>query len=168
LVQGDTLPAHLFERVWSPSELSQKNATRGPDYLAIAISRGLGLERCGINQETIEPGGRSSMPHAHSHEEEFVYVLGGTPTLWLDGYVKELDSGDCAAFPAGTGIAHTFLNDSVDPIQILIVGIHDPEDRVFYPLNPERAHPRPWTDTPKRRLGPHNGQPGASSEQAAE
>jgi uncharacterized cupin superfamily protein len=108
------------------------------------------------------------MPHAHSHEEEFVYVLGGTPTLWLDGYVKELDSGDCAAFPAGTGIAHTFLNDSVDPIQILIVGIHDPEDRVFYPLNPERAHPRPWTAPPNRRLGPHTGQPGASSEQAAE
>ena len=145
------------------SELTEKNATRGANYTAVAVSRALGLERCGINHETIEPGGRSSMPHAHSHEEEFVYVLGGTPTLWLDGYVKKLDPGDCAAFPAGTGIAHTFLNESVEPIQLLIVGIHDPEDCVLYPLNPERAHPRPWTNAPKRHLGPHDGLPTISA-----
>jgi uncharacterized cupin superfamily protein len=157
-VQDETIPAHLLECVSSTRELSEAHATRGSNYVAIAIGRALGLERCGVNQETIEPGGRSSMPHAHSHEEEFVYVLRGTPTLWLDGYVKALAPGSCAAFPAGTGIAHTFLNESSSPIQLLIVGIRDPEDRVFYPLNPERIHPRLWTDPPKRLLGPHNGQ----------
>ncbi|MCP5055660.1 MAG: cupin domain-containing protein [bacterium] len=121
------------------------------------MGRALGLERMGINHETLEPGGRSSMPHAHSHEEEFVYVLAGTPTLWLDGYVQRLEPGDCVAFPAGTGIAHTFLNDSGRPVQLLIVGLRDPEDGLFYPLNPERAHPRLWTDPPERGLGPHDG-----------
>ncbi len=98
------------------------------------------------------------MPHAHSKDEEFVYVLGGTPTLWVDGSVEELAAGDAVAFPPGTGIAHTFINDSDEPTQLLIVGEHQPGDRVFYPLHPDFPHPRLWTDAPDRPLGPHNGQ----------
>jgi len=151
-------PHEIFEAfTGSVAELSSKHGARGEDYLAVALGRVLGLERCGVNLETIAPSGRSSMPHAHSHEEEFVYVLDGHPTLWLDGHTKSLAPGDCAAFPAGTGIAHSFINDSDEPIRLLIVGVHHPEDKVFYPLNPERAHPRPWLDPPTRSLGPHPG-----------
>lgn len=141
----------------SVAELSETHGIRGDDYVATALGRVLGLQRCGVNHETIEPGGRSSMPHAHSHEEEFVYVLEGHPTLWLDGHAKQLAPGDCAAFPAGTGIAHTFINDSDSPIGLLIVGVHHPEDQVFYPLNPEHPHPRPWLNPPTRPIGPHDG-----------
>lgn len=141
----------------STADLARTHGTRGEDYVATALGRLLGLERFGVNHETIEPGGRSSTPHAHSHEEEFVYVVDGHPTLWLDGHTKPLAPGDCAAFPAGTGIAHSFLNDSDAPIRLLIIGLPHPDDRVFYPLDPDRPHPRPWTDPPARPLGPHDG-----------
>ena len=57
------------------------------DLRALAANFGpvLGLSQFGVNHEVIPPGCRSSEPHAHSHEEEFVFVLEGTPDLWLDG-----------------------------------------------------------------------------------
>ena len=107
--------------------------------------------------DSVFPGGRSSVPHAHSKNEEFVFVVSGRPSLWVDGHLRELEVGDSIAFPAGTGIAHTLLNNSSEPIELLIVGEHHPDDRVHYPVNPDRIHPRPWRDAPKRALGPHDG-----------
>ena len=77
--------------------------------------------------------------------------------------VTELAAGDSVAFPAGTGIAHTFINHSSGPIELLVVGEHNPEDRVHYPVNPERIHPRPWNDAPRQLLGPHGGNADPSS-----
>ena len=97
------------------------------------------------------------MPHAHSKEEELIFVVQGRPSLWVEGHLTELAAGDSVAFPSGTGIAHTFINNSDAPIKLLIVGEHSPEDRVYYPVDPETSHPRPWTDAPPRALGPHDG-----------
>lgn len=147
-----------FPFVRSLESLQEAHGEGADRYIAAPLGRALGLANFGVNHETIFPGGRSSAPHAHSKDEEFVYVLSGTPTVWIDGQVEELSPGDSVAFPAGTGIAHTFINDSSEAIELLIVGEHNPDDRVFYPLNPERPHPRLWSDAPDRPLGPHNGE----------
>ena len=132
----------------------------GGRYTVAALGQKLGLERIGVNHETIFPGTRSSVPHCHSTDEEFVFVVKGRPSLWLDGHIHELVAGDAVAFPAGTGMAHTFLNNSDEPIELLIVGEHSSEDKVSYPLHPEieNLHPRAWKDAPSRPLGPHNGE----------
>ncbi len=149
--------ASQFSFVGSVEQLEVEGG-QGPDrYIAAALGRKLGLERIGVNHETIFPGGRSSAPHAHSKDEEFVLVVAGRPSLWIDGHLSQLAAGDSVAFPAGTGIAHTFINNSSEPIKLLIVGEHNPGDRVHYPVNPERVHPRPWNDAPRRSLGPHDG-----------
>ena len=105
------------------------------------------------------PGTRSSDPHAHSHEEEFVFVVEGRPEVWIDGEVHALAPGDGVAFPAGTGIAHCFLNNSDAPVKLLIVGERNAEDRVHYPLNPERQREKPWPDVPRRALGAADPRP---------
>jgi len=51
--------------------------------------------KLGVNHETIFPGGRSSLPHAHSEDEEFVFVIEGRPSLWIDGELRELAAGLC-------------------------------------------------------------------------
>ena len=143
--------------VGSVSELESEHGEGRDRYLAAPLGKALGLAHFGVHHETIFPGGRSSVPHAHSKDEEFVYVVEGRPSLWIDGHLTELDEGDAVAFPAGTGIAHSFLNNSDAPIKLLIVGEHHADDRATYPVNPERRLTRPWEDAPARELGPHDG-----------
>jgi uncharacterized cupin superfamily protein len=145
--------------VASLADLEREHGEGRERYVAAPLGKALGLEHFGVNHETIFPGGQSSLPHAHSDDEEFVFVMEGRPTLWVDGTVRELATGDAIAFPAGSGIAHCFINDSDEPVKLLIVGEHSSKDRLRYPVNPEVRHPRPWTDAPVRSLGPHDGRP---------
>jgi uncharacterized cupin superfamily protein len=129
---------------------------------AAALGQALGLERIGVNVEILPPGGTSALPHAHSEDEELLFVVAGTPDLWLDGHLHRLQPGDAAGFPAGTGIAHCLINNSDREVEFLVVGDRtgvNVSDKVIYPVNPERNHPRPWTDAPSRELGLHDGQP---------
>ena len=86
------------------------------------LARNAGLTRLGINHERLPPGRRTSYPHAESDEEEFVYVLEGTPDVWLDGRLHRLRSGQSVGFPAGTGLAHTFINDTDTDVRLLVIG----------------------------------------------
>lgn len=126
------------------------------------FSKALGLTRLGIRHQVLPPGRRTSIPHAESDEEEFVYVLEGTPDLWLNGNLHRLAPGDGVGFPAGTGIAHSFLNNSPETAVLLVVGEPaKPYNRVIYPVNPEMQQHRTdwWDDAPRHAMGPHNGVP---------
>jgi uncharacterized cupin superfamily protein len=123
------------------------------------LGRALGLTRIGIHHERLLPGRRTCYAHAESTEEEFVYVLEGRPDAWIDGHLHALKPGDAVAFPAGTGICHTFLNNTDEEVSLLVVGeASKPENRIHYPLNPvhEATREDRWTDVPPRTLGPHD------------
>lgn len=128
------------------------------------IGRAAGLERIGLHIERVPPGRRTSYPHAESDEEEWVYVLEGEIDAWIDGELHPMKKGDLAAFPAGTGICHSFLNNGVRDA-VLFVGGERPKatNRIYYPLNPERRpQVKPgewWDDIPLRPQGPHDGRP---------
>jgi uncharacterized cupin superfamily protein len=129
------------------------------------VGKKLGLKNIGIHIETLLPGRRTSWPHAESAEEEFAYIIEGNPHVWIDGNIHELKPGDFVAFPAGTGIAHTFLNNT-NSVCLLLVGgeATKPHNKIFYPMHPEENKVRKekgvlWEDYPKRPLGPHNGIP---------
>lgn len=128
------------------------------------VGKTLGLKKIGVHIETIPPGRRTSWPHAEKDEEEFVFVVSGTPTIWVDGKVYELAFGDFIAFPSGTGIAHTFLNNSKKNVVLLVGGESIKGSKVFYPLNPEyneeiKKKGKLWENPPKNQLGHHNGMP---------
>jgi uncharacterized cupin superfamily protein len=128
------------------------------------FSKAFGLTRLGIHHQILAPGRRTSYPHAESDEEEFVYVIEGTPDVWLDGALHRLAPGDGVGFPAGTGQCHTFMNNTALPAVLLVVGeAPKPENRVFYPLNPDLQASRSdsWDDAPAHPLGPHDGLPKA-------
>lgn len=77
--------------------------------------------------------------------------------------------GDLAAFPAGTGICHTFINNSQREATLFVGGERDnPDNRIFYPLHPHRQGERPagtwWDDIPLRPQGSHDGKPDALRE----
>ncbi|RQR59858.1 cupin domain-containing protein [Burkholderia sp. Bp9126] len=124
------------------------------------LARKLGLTRIGIHHIRLLPGRRTSYPHAESAEEEFAYVLEGTPDVWIDGNLHRLKPGDAVAFPAGTGICHTFLNNTRDEVRMIVIGeTPKPENRIRYPMNEayEATRKDRWVDWPERPIGPHDG-----------
>jgi len=128
------------------------------------IGRTAGLMRVGLHLVRMPPGTRTSWPHAESAEEEFAYVLDGEVDAWIDGELHRMRAGDLAAFPSGTGICHTFLNDGDREALLLVGGEADKaENRIHYPLHPGSREDLPWSrwwdDAPRRPLGPHDGTP---------
>ncbi len=150
---------------WSELESAEPHRYDGDDEpmgFDASIGRLLGLTRIGIHHVRLLPGRRTSYPHAESAEEEFVFVVQGHPDAWVDGILHPLKPGDSVAFPAGTGICHTFLNNTDEEVRLIVIGEkRKPENRGRYPLNPEieRDSPYAWSEAPARPLGPHNGRP---------
>jgi uncharacterized cupin superfamily protein len=129
-----------------------------------AIGRAAGLQHIGLHVQRVPPGRRISWPHAESKEEEFVYVLDGELDAWIDGTLHRVNAGDLVAFPAGTGICHTFLNDGEREATLLVGGdANKADNQIFYPHHPQRrAQLAPadwWTDIPLGPQGPHDGKP---------
>jgi uncharacterized cupin superfamily protein len=91
-----------------------------------------GLRNFGVNLTRIAPGGMSSLRHAHSRQEEFIYLLEGTPTLLTDAGETVLAPGWCAGFPPD-GAAHHLVNRSGAEVVYLEVGDRTPGDEVSYP-----------------------------------
>ena len=152
-----------FIRDWSELEGPDDSHYPGDEELmsiGAPIGRLLGLTRIGIHHERLPPGRRTSYPHAESAEEEFVYVLEGRPDVWIDGHLHPLKPGDAVGFPAGTGVCHTFLNNTDEEVCLLAIGERSkPENRIRYPMNEAHEATREdrWTDWPVRPLGPHDG-----------
>jgi uncharacterized cupin superfamily protein len=101
------------------------------------LGRAAGSKTLGFGHERLPPGRRTSFTHAHSHEEELVYVLAGSCHVRLvapDAEPEEipLRAGHAVSFPAGTGIAHTFVNHGTEECTLLVIGERRDDDRVFY------------------------------------
>lgn len=127
-----------------------------------SVGSAAGLQRIGLRLERVPPGQRISYPHCHSEEEEFVLVLEGEVDAWIDGTLHRMRKGDLAAFPAGTGVCHTFINNGTAEALLLGGGEQSkPDDRVHYPRNPERRPQmrRWWDDAPLGPQGDHDGRP---------
>lgn len=150
---------------WREIEAADDHRYSGDDELlsiGAAFGEHFGLTRLGIHHERLPPGRRTSYPHAESAEQEFVFVIEGAPDVWLDGELHRLGPGDAVGFPAGTGICHTFINNSDGEVRLMVVGERPKdENRIVYPMNPERRPLREdwWEDAPRRALGPHDGLP---------
>ena len=150
---------------WTELEDAEPHQYQGYDELMglnAPLGEKLGLTRIGIHHVRVPPGRRTSYPHAESAEEEFVFVLEGRPDVWIDGELHPLKPGDAVAFPAGTGVCHTFLNNTAEEVRLLVVGEKPkPENKIAYPLNRAVQDRREdgWTDWPERPLGPHDGRP---------
>jgi uncharacterized cupin superfamily protein len=81
----------------------------------------------------IVPGGQSSHRHAHSRQDEFVFVLEAEVTIETNAGEQILAAGMCAGFPAGTEDAHRFVNHSSADTVLLVVGDRTANDEVSYP-----------------------------------
>jgi uncharacterized cupin superfamily protein len=92
-----------------------------------------GLKNFGANLTRLAPHAVSALRHAHTKQDEFVYVLQGRPTLHTDEGRTQLLPGMCAGFRAGTGNGHCLINETAEEVVYLEVGDRTPGDEGSYP-----------------------------------
>ena len=92
-----------------------------------------GLSNFGVNLTRLAPGAVSSLRHAHSKQDEFVYILQGKPTLHTDAGKTRLLPGMCAGFQADTGNGHRLINETSEEVIYLEVGDRTSGDQGSYP-----------------------------------
>jgi uncharacterized cupin superfamily protein len=129
-----------------------------PEFLARVAGRDkrplgdhFGLATFGVNLTRLAPGAWSSLHHRHGRQDEFIYVLEGTPTLFTDAGETPLSPGMCAGFPAG-GTAHHLENRSGADVVYLEIGDRGTGDSVVYPNDDLAATMQPdgtWRYTRK-------------------
>jgi uncharacterized cupin superfamily protein len=91
------------------------------------------LTQFGVNLTHLSPGALSALAHSHSKQDEFIFILEGTPTLVLGAQEFLMVAGDCYGFKAGTGIAHQLVNRSSEIVTYLEIGDRTAGDEVDYP-----------------------------------
>jgi uncharacterized cupin superfamily protein len=92
-----------------------------------------GLANFGVNLVRLLPGAGSALRHAHSRQDEFVYIVQGNAVLVTDAGETQLSAGMCAGFKFGTGNGHQLLNRSGEEVIYLEVGDRSAGDTVVYP-----------------------------------
>ena len=94
-----------------------------------------GLTNFGVNLTRLAPGGLSALRHAHSRQDEFIYVVQGQPTLVTNAGQTLLRPGMCAGFKAGTGDGHHLVNRTDSDVTYLEIGDRSAGEAVSYPDN---------------------------------
>src|SRR5207244_12083308 len=85
-----------------------------------------GLTNFGVNLTRLAPRAVSALRHAHTKQDEFVYVLQGHPTVHTDEGRTRLSPGMCAGFKAGTGNGHRLINETEEEVIYLEEGDRTP------------------------------------------
>mgnify|MGYP000683321509 CR=1 FL=1 len=117
----------------TPSNYPEPFASRMAGRSKRALGAVFGLSNFGVNLTELAPGAISALRHAHTRQDEFVYVLQGHPVLRTDAGDTPLAPGMCAGFKAGEGDAHQLLNLSDEPVVYLEIGDRSAGDAVSYP-----------------------------------
>jgi uncharacterized cupin superfamily protein len=71
--------------------------------------------------------------HAHTRQDDFVFILQGRPILHTDEGRTQLSPGMCAGFKAGTGNGHHLINETSKDVVYLEVGDRTAGDQGSYP-----------------------------------
>jgi len=100
------------------------------------FTRASAASELGCSLYEIEPGHRGWPAHYHEGNEEAMFVLEGSGTLWLGGDREERDlsAGDFAVFPRGEDGQHE-LEAGPEGIRYLAMSTMNDPDITVYPDN---------------------------------
>jgi uncharacterized cupin superfamily protein len=122
------VPPRLAKTIY-PEPLAARVAGREKRVLGDLF----GLKNFGVNLTRLAPGAMSALRHAHTKQDEFVYILQGEPTLHTDQGATQLVPGMCAGFRAGTGNAHHLVNETDSDVLYLEIGDRTAGDSATWP-----------------------------------
>jgi uncharacterized cupin superfamily protein len=104
-----------------------------PLLTTLCLGKAVGSDRLYASIDILQPGAKSCKFHSHTEQEEFFYILKGSCKLRFGDESRTVQAGDFISKPAGRGIAHQFINDSDDIVELLDIGLKSGSDKIFYP-----------------------------------
>lgn len=116
-----------------PSNYPEPFASRMSGRMKHPLGDLFGLTNFGVNLTRLAPNAVSALRHAHTRQDEFIFILRGHPTLRTDEGRTQLSPGMCAGFRAGTGNGHHLINETSEEAVYLEVGDRTPGDEGSYP-----------------------------------
>lgn len=138
-----------------PSNYPEPFASRMAGRVKRHLGDVFGLVNFGVNLTELAPGSVSALRHSHSTQDEFIYILAGTPTLVTASGSTQLVPGMCAGFKAGAGDGHHLVNRTDAVVTYLEVGDRTSGDSVYYPDDDLEA----YRDNGAWRFRHKDGQP---------
>jgi len=163
-------PKPNFIRNWREIEAPAAPPGSPEDFgFASEFAAATGINHFRVAHLRIPPGVRAYPPLAMDDLEIFAFVLEGRPDLWADGHLHGLREGQGVAFNAGTGLAHSLINNSDEDARIFVfTEAFRRNSRALHPLQPELKEQLAksgmlWDDAPKRKLGANDGKPGSAT-----
>lgn len=128
-----TITASEVSRRTKPSAYPEPFASSMSGREKRALGDLFGLTNFGVHLTRLAPNAVSSLRHAHTKQDEFIYILQGHPTLHTDEGCTQLSPGMCAGFKAGTGNGHHLINETTEEVVYLEVGDRTAGDEGIYP-----------------------------------
>lgn len=110
---------------WSQAWRGRHPFNPGSEMRMVPLGRAAGMQRMGVNLIRIPPGKESFIPHAHTIEEEFVFVLEGAGEAVLDGVAYAIGPGDFVGFPTD-GVVHSIRSVGPGDLVYLTGGTNGP------------------------------------------
>jgi uncharacterized cupin superfamily protein len=105
-------PRHVVRTAgldWSQAWRGRHPFNDASEMRLVSLGDAAGLTRLGVHLIRIPPGKESFIPHAHSVQEEFVFVLEGAADAVLDGVRHPIGPGDFVGFPTD-GVVHSIVS----------------------------------------------------------
>ena len=104
----------------------------GTDIYVHPLSLATGLERQVVSLARLPPNNASFLPHAHTFQEEFVFILQGEGVAVLDDEEHPVGPGDFVAYPCD-GVAHQLRNTGDEDLVYLMGGERTPFEMARFP-----------------------------------
>jgi uncharacterized cupin superfamily protein len=109
----------------------------------VSVREALGGEDIGCSLYELDPGEQLWPYHVHWNNDEWLLVVGGTPTLRTPDGERELRTGDLVSFPEGETGAHTVYNRSDEPVRLVVFATRN-QGSVDYPDSGKVGAGPPW------------------------
>jgi uncharacterized cupin superfamily protein len=151
----DAIPAMDVAPRTQPSLYPEPFAERMAGREKRQLGDVFGLTNFGVNLTRLAPGAMSALRHSHTRQDEFIYVLEGTPTLITEAGETLLAPGMCAGFKAGQGGGNQLVNRSNALVAYIEIGDRTAGDSVHYPDDDIEA----WSEGGGWRFRHKNGEP---------
>jgi uncharacterized cupin superfamily protein len=119
--------------ILSDTTWESENDREGYRHRVTAFGRRLGAKLLGGSLYELPPGEKTWPYHYEQGCEEWLLVVAGRPTLRSPQGEQTLEAGDVAVFPEGPEGAHQVINNTDEPIRVVLLSSKSPLAIVHYP-----------------------------------